>query len=71
MATLTALQSALPDLLTGLVGLASVVVMLLILGALVGFVYKSMTGGIEWPEEDPDEEETLQRGDSDDEWDYY
>jgi len=65
------LQSGLPDLLTGLVGLGSVVVLLMILVAIGGLAYRSMTGGVEWPDERQEDDDELRRGDSDDEWDYY
>ncbi len=71
MSTTAVLQSGIPDVLTGLIGLASVAVLLLLIAALVGFAYKSMTGGVDWPDEEPEDDETLKRGDSDDEWDYY
>jgi hypothetical protein len=64
-----ALQAGLPDIVTDLVGLAGMLVLLLILAALGGFVYKSLTGGIEWPDEDDDE--TVTRSDEDDEWKFH
>lgn len=46
-------------------------VLVLMLVAMAGFAYKQLWGdGVEWPDED-DEDETLSRGDADDEWDYY
>ena len=68
----TVLQTGLPDIVPDLVGIAGTVVLVLMLVAGGAFVYKSLTGGIEWPDEREDEEEDgLRRGDADDEWDYY
>ena len=52
---------------------AGAVVLLLILVGLGGFAYKSLTGGVEWPDEREDEEdgEGVSRGGSDDEWEFY
>lgn len=71
MALDSVLQHGLPEFIPDLVAMASVLVVLLILVALGGFVYKSLTGGIEWPDEEETEEGSVRRGDSDDEWDYY
>lgn len=70
MAASTVLQIGLPDFLPDLLGIAATVVLLLIVVALGGFVYKSLTGGIEWPD-DREDDDALRRGDQDDEWDYY
>jgi hypothetical protein len=65
-------QQGIPDIIGNLVGIAGTVVLLLIVVAMGAFVYKSLTGGVEWPDEDErDEEEGLTQGQSDDEWDYY
>lgn len=69
---LTALaQMGLPESVPDLIGFAGTLVLLLILVALGGFVYKSLTGGVDWPDEEPDEEDALRQGGQDDEWDYY
>lgn len=65
------LQSGLPDFLPGLVAIASTVVLVLIIVAFGGYVYKSMTGGIEWPEDRQEDDDALRAGGDDDEWDYY
>ncbi|MEF8827909.1 MAG: hypothetical protein V5A38_03750 [Halolamina sp.] len=62
------LQLGLPDLVPKLVSLAGTIVLALALAALAGMVYQHLTGGIEWP--DDEQEEELSR-DGDDEWDYY
>lgn len=64
------LQGALPEFLPDLIGVAGTLVLVLMLVAIGGTVYKHLTGGIEWPDEDADDDEAS-RGDSDDEWDYY
>lgn len=71
------LQAGLPNVVSDLIGIAGTIVLLLIVVALAAFVYRSMTGGVDWPEDDerpgissPDDDE-LQEGDEDDEWDYY
>jgi hypothetical protein len=55
-------------------GVAALVLVLMLV-ALGGFVYESVTGdGIRWPDEASDEtpdEENVERGRADDEWDYY
>lgn len=71
MALAPALQLGLPEFLPGLIGIASAIVMLLILTAFGGFIYKSLTGGVEWPDEKEADDDTVSRGDSDDEWEYY
>ena len=51
--------------------IASTLVLVLMLVALGGFAYKQLRGGgIEWPEEDPGNDDTGRSGDAD-EWDYY
>lgn len=51
-----------------IVGGTLVLVLLLIAGG--AFAYRQLRGeGVEWPEETDDE--TVSRGDEDDEWDYY
>ena len=56
--------------------IASTLVLVLMLVALGGFAYKSLSGdGITWPEDVDDdageEGQGLRKGDQDDEWDYY
>ena len=69
------LQSGLFDAASGLVSVAATVVLLLLLTALAGFVYRSLRGdGIRWPDERPPEDDGdggVRRGNDDDEWKYY
>lgn len=65
------LQMGIPDIIPDLVGIAGTVVLVLMLVALGGFAYKSLTGGVEWPEDREEDDDALRRGESDDEWDYY
>lgn len=69
--TLVPVQAGFPGSVPELVGLAGTLVLLLFLVAIVGFAYKSLTGGVEWPTDKPDDEAGLREGDEDDEWDYY
>ena len=64
-------QAGLPEAVPDLIGAASVIVLLLLLTAIGGMAYRRFTGGIEWPEEQPEDPDPLRRGDEDDEWDYY
>lgn len=50
---------------------AGAVVLLLILVALGSFVYKSLNGGVEWPDEKSEEEEEGVSRSGDDEWKYH
>lgn len=63
-------QAGLPEFVPDLIGAAGAVVMLLMLVAIAAFAYRHLTGGVEWPEEEPTED-SLRRGDEDDEWEYY
>lgn len=63
-------QLGLPEWLPGLLVLAGTIVLGLMLLAMGAFVYKQLTGGIEWPEDKEDDDE-VRRGDADDEWDFY
>lgn len=65
------LQLGIPEFIPDLVGIAGTVVLLLMLVALGGFAYKSLTGGVEWPDEVDDDDEDVRRGGEDDEWEYY
>lgn len=71
LAPSTPLIAGLPEFVPDLIGIAGTVVLLLIVVALAAFAYRSLTGGIEWPEEEPEEENGLRRGGEDDEWDFY
>jgi len=65
-------QQGIPDIVGDLVGIAGTVILLLILVAMGAFVYKSLTGGVDWPDEDErEDEDDLTTGQNDDEWDYY
>ncbi|MBB6646660.1 hypothetical protein [Halobellus ruber] len=62
------------EMLTQLVTIAGAVMLAVMLAALVGFAYQSLTGdGIEWPDDDAGGEGVQRRadGDDDDEWKYY
>ena len=52
---------------------AGAVVLLLMLVALGSYAYESLNGGIEWPDERSDEEQTgvTRSTDDDDEWKYH
>ena len=66
------LFAGLPDWVPNLIGFAGTLVLLMMLVALAGFAYKALAGdGIEWPEDIEEDDESLSRGDADDEWDYY
>lgn len=65
------LQLGIPEIIPNLVGIAATVVLLLIVVAAGGFAYKSLTGGVEWPEDRDEDDDSLSKGDQDDEWDYY
>lgn len=65
------LQLGIPDIIPDLVGIAGTVVLVLMLVALAGFAYKSLTGGVEWPEDKEQDPDALRRGDDEDEWEYY
>ena len=47
--------------------------LLLALVSFGAFAYKSLTGGVEWPDDEDgeDEDESVQAGDDADEWEYY
>lgn len=64
-------QAGLPEFVPDLIGFAGTLVLLLMLAALAGIAYRHFTGGIEWPDEEEDEDEGLRTGDDDEEWDYY
>lgn len=64
-------QAGLPEIVPDLIGAASVIILLLVLTALGGMAYRHLTGGIEWPEEQDEDPDSLRRGGDDDEWDYY
>lgn len=52
--------------------LAGTLVLVLMVVALGSFAYKSLRGdGIEWPDEQEVEDDTVDPGDEDDEWKYY
>lgn len=59
---------------TWVVTAAATLVLVLLLVAFGGFIYQSVTGdGISWPDEtgDDTDDEEIERGRGDDEWDYY
>lgn len=65
------LQIGIPEIIPNIVGIAATVVLLLIVVAAAGFAYKSLTGGVEWPDDREEDDGTLTKGEQDDEWDYY
>lgn len=66
------LMAGLPSGVAGVVAFAGVLVLGLIVLALGAFVYRSLTGGIEWPDDrEPAEDEARKSHDEDEEWDYY
>lgn len=64
-------QMGLPEFVPDLIGLAGTLVLVLVLVALGGMIYRSVTGGVEWPDETEADEDAVRGGDPDDEWDYY
>lgn len=71
LTTTTALQLGLPEFVPDLVGFAGTLVLVLMLVALGSIAYKHLTGGIEWPEDRPEDDDGVREGGQDDEWDYY
>lgn len=68
---LDVMQLGLPDVFPGLVAIAGTLVLVLMLVAMGGYLYKSLTGGVEWPEDREEDDDAVRRGDEDEEWDYY
>lgn len=65
-------QAGLPEVVPDLIGLAGTFVLVIMLAAMAGIAYKHFTGGIEWPDEAPeDDDEGLRRGGDEEEWEYY
>jgi hypothetical protein len=72
LTTAPVFQLGLPEFVPDLVGLAGTLVLVLMLVAIGGTVYKHLTGGIEWPEDrDPDEDGVRRSHEDDDEWEFY
>jgi hypothetical protein len=60
-----------PEWLPGLIGAAGALLLVMMVLAFAAFVYRSLTGGIEWPTETADDEDEVRRNrGSDDEWRY-
>ncbi|GAB7010259.1 hypothetical protein [Halorubrum trueperi] len=71
MQTHTLLQvGGLAESFSQVVVVAGAVVLLLMLAALSGFAYKSLRGGIEWPDEqsEDDDDDGVSRASDDEEW---
>lgn len=68
---LPVLQLGLPEFVPDLIAVAGSLVLVLILVALGGIVYRTVTGGIEWPDEREDDDDAVRKGNQDEEWDYY
>lgn len=61
-----------PSGIAGVVAVAGMLVLGMIILALGAFAYKSLTSGIEWPEDkEPADDEARKSHNEDDEWDYY
>jgi len=71
MATLPIAQAGLPEVIPDLIGIGSAIVIVLMLVAMAAFAYRSLNGGVEWPEDREEDEDALRQGGADDEWDYY
>ena len=73
MATIAPQLQSIPfESLAQLAVVAGTLVFVLMLVGLGAFAYRSLTGGIEWPDDqDPDGEDGVSSGSDDDEWDYY
>lgn len=70
-AVIVSLQTGLPEFVPDLIGLVSGIVLLLILAAFGGFVYRQLTGGVDWPDEnEAGDGEDVTRNDGDDDWKY-
>lgn len=67
----TVLQAGLPEFLPGLAAIGGTIVLILMVVALGGFAYKSLTGGVEWPDDREQDPDALRKGEDEDEWDYY
>lgn len=68
----TVAQTGFPSFLPDLLGLFATLVLALILVALGGFVYRQLTGGVEWPADGAeDEDDEVRHGGEDDEWEFY
>lgn len=64
--------SGLLETATQLVTIVATVVLLMMLVALGSFAYKSLRGdGVRWPDETESDDESVSRGDGDDDWKYY
>ena len=51
--------------------IAGTLVLALMIVAMASYAYKQLRGGgVEWPDEETDDD-SVSRGDTDDEWDYY
>lgn len=60
------------DLLAGVLPLVGTLMLLLLLAAFAGMVYRHLRGGIRWPDEEENGgESSLDEGGDDDEWRFY
>lgn len=59
------------EYVTQVAGIAGALVLALMLVAMGSYAYKQLRGGgVEWPDEEGDDD-SVSRGSTDDEWDYY
>lgn len=71
LALVQGLQTGIPEFFPQLIGVVGMLVLVLMLVAFGGIAYKHLNGGIEWPEDREEGDDSLRRGDPDDEWEYY
>lgn len=66
----TVILAGLPEWLPGAIGAVGVLLLVMMVLAFGAFVYRSLTGGIEWPDEQADDDEVTRNRSDDDEWKY-
>ena len=56
----------------GLLTVVGTLVLLAVLAAFGAFAYRRLVGdGVDWPEDEREDDNSVSRGGDDDEWDYY